>query len=713
MTSNTRILHPGQNCWRVTRANRAALLVDGDEYFTTLRRAARDAKHSIFVIGWDFDSRTPFPPVGEDDGLPRELGQFLGALIERNRDLHVYVLDWDFALLYALDREILPIYNLGWDRQRRLRFHLDGRHPPGGSHHQKIVVLDDALAFVGGLDLTKGRWDTRRHAPDDPHRRSPDGKPYAPFHDVQLMVDGDAAAALGELARGRWRRAKHNGLSTLMVPEKKNDLWPPSVAPDFEDVEVAIARTEPEYDGADAVQEVLQLYLDAIGAARHSIYIENQYFTASAIGHAIEERLAEPDGPEIVIVTRRAGGGWLEQNTMEVLRARLINRLAPGGHRERLRVYCPEQAGLGDACIDLHSKLMIVDDQLLRVGSSNLNNRSMGIDTECDLAIEARGPEQARAIASIRNRLLAEHLGVEPQIFAQALDHHGSLIGAIETLAGNGRTLRVLDPKLDPSVDELVPDAKMIDPERPIDLDRLTEKMVPKDERVRASRHILGVTLALLTVAALAVAWRWGPLHDWLDKDRLQALADALERLPWTPVWMLLLYAIASLVGIPITLLIVATSFVFGPWATFAYALSGSLLGGGLTFALGQVLGRDMVRRIAGKRLNALSRRLGEGGVFAVLLLRMLPVAPFTVVNLVAGASHLRMRDFLIGTTLGMTPGILAVAVLSDRLAETLQAPSLEAVALLSLVLVVVGLSVLGIRWWLRRHSRKRANEQA
>jgi len=176
---------------------------------------------------------------------------------------------------------------------------------------------------------------------------------------------------------------------------------------------------------------------------------------------------------------------------------------------------------------------------------------------------------------------------------------------------------------------------------------------------------------------------------------------------------MLGLYVIASLSGMPITLLIVATSFVFGPWATFGYALSGSLLGGGLTFALGQVLGRGMVRRISGKRLNVLSRRLGEGGVFAVLVLRMLPVAPLTVINLVAGASHLRMRHFLVGTALGMTPGILAVAVFSDRLAETLHAPSPETVALLALVLVVVGLGALGIRWWLRRHSRKRANEQA
>lgn len=709
--TNAEILQPGQNCWRVAHADRAALLVDGEAYFSVLRRAARNAKHSIFIIGWDVDSRTPFPPNGEDDGLPRALGKFLDALVEHNPQLHVYVLDWDFAMLYVLDREILPIYNLGWRTHKRLHFHLDDRHPTGGSHHQKIVVLDDALAFVGGLDLTKGRWDTSRHTPGEPHRRTPDGKTYAPFHDAQLMVEGEAAAVLGKLARRRWQRATDSEPQATSVPAEAC-LWPTIVEPEFKDIGIAIARTEPEYQGGEPVREVLQLYLDGIRAAERSVYIENQYFTSPIVGQAIAERLSEADGPEVVIVTRRTGGSWLERNTMEVLRARLIRRLAPKDEHRRLRVYYPEQAGLGEDCIHLHSKLMIVDDRLLRVGSSNLNNRSMGIDTECDLAIEAQAPEVAKSIASIRNRLLAEHLGVEPQKVAQALEHHGSLIKAIETLQGNDRTLKVLEAKLDPEIDQLVPDGELIDPERPVDPQRLVEEMVPEEELPQAGRHILGIALALLAVAILAVAWRWGPLHQWLDMDTLHALAGEIERSAWTPVWILGIYVAASLAAVPITLVIVATAFVFVPWVTFVYALSGSLLGGGLTFAIGHVLGRRAVRQIAGKRLNALSRRMGEGGVFAVMVLRMLPVAPFTVVNLVAGASHLRIRDFLIGSALGMTPGIIAAAAFSDSLAATLKAPSLGTFALLAAVMAAIGMGALGIRWWLRRHSRKRVDEQ-
>lgn len=708
---NAGIFQPGENCWRVARADRAALLVDGDAYFSVLRRAARDATHSIFVVGWDVDSRTPFPPNGDDDGLPTALGEYLDALVERRRELQVYVLDWDFAFLYALDREVLPIYKLGWRTQKRLHFHLDDRHPAGGSHHQKIVVIDDALAFVGGIDLTKGRWDTPRHAPDEAHRRHPDGTLYAPFHDVQLMVDGEAARALGELVRNRWQRATDREPETAKAPAGHR-LWPATVEPEFEAVDVAIARTEPEYDGSAAVREVERLYLDGIHAAERSIYIENQYFTTPVIGQAIAERLAEPDGPEIVIVTRRTGGGWLEKNTMEVLRARLVQHLQPADRYGRLRVYCPEQAGLEGKCIDLHSKLMIVDERLLRVGSSNLNNRSMGVDTECDLAIEAKEARHAKAIAAIRDRLLAEHLGVEPQDLTDACARHGSLIKAVESLQGRDRTLSRLDPELDPTVDEMVPDAETIDPERPVDLERLVDEMVAEEERPHAGKHILAITLALSAVVALAVAWRWGPLGAVLAMETLRSLAQTIENSPWTPLWMLAAYVAASLIAFPITLLIVATAFVFGPWTTYMYAMSGSLLGGALTFAIGRTLGRQTVRQIAGKRLNALSRRLGEGGVFAVMVLRMLPVAPFTIVNLVAGATHLRMRDFLIGSILGMTPGILAVAVFSDQLATTLADPSPAALAGLALVLAVIVGGALAIRGWLGRHSRPNGNSR-
>ena len=177
------------------------MLVDADAYFRAVRAAIRNARHSIFILSWDIDSRTRLVPEGANDGFPEPLGDFLHEVVKSRHGLRAYVLNWDFAMLYALEREWLPLYKLDWRTHRRLAFRMDGKHPLGGSHHQKIVVVDDSVAFVGGLDLTRARWDTPAHAAVEPLRCDSDGKPHAPFHDVQAMVDGPAARALGELAR--------------------------------------------------------------------------------------------------------------------------------------------------------------------------------------------------------------------------------------------------------------------------------------------------------------------------------------------------------------------------------------------------------------------------------------------------------------------------------------------------------------------------------
>ncbi|HWT71551.1 MAG TPA: hypothetical protein VN361_05135, partial [Oxalicibacterium sp.] len=183
------LLQPGHNCWQIAQARRFSLLIDAQAYFSAVRQAMCNAHRSIFILSWDIDSRVRLVPDGANDGWPEPLGEFLAALVKARPALHVHVLNWDFAMLYALERELPPAYGNGWQTQRRLMVQMDGRHPVGASHHQKIVVIDDAIAFVGGLDLTRSRWDTPEHACDNPLRRDADGKAYAPFHDVQALVD--------------------------------------------------------------------------------------------------------------------------------------------------------------------------------------------------------------------------------------------------------------------------------------------------------------------------------------------------------------------------------------------------------------------------------------------------------------------------------------------------------------------------------------------
>jgi len=595
-----RTLTEGRNCWRITRARRAAFLIDGAAYFDAFAAAAEQAEESIFIVGWDVDSRVRLMPDTEQGALPAELGRFLNALVSRRRRLQIYILSWDFAMVFALEREPLPMLKLGWWTHRRVHFHLDGQHPVWASHHQKIVVVDDAIAFVGGMDLAIKRWDTPEHNADDRRRVDPSGQPYPPMQDVQMAVDGEAAAALGELVRERWRRSTGRHIGTIHRPG--SDPWPCFLSPDLQNVAVGIARTQPAYNGNPEIREVEALYLDAIAAARRSIYIEAQYFTSTAIAEALEKRLTEPGGPEVLLILPRDGAGWLEQNTMTVLRARLLRRLRAADRFVRLRVYYPTVLKLGDGCINVHSKILVVDDTLVRVGSSNLSNRSMGLDTECDLAIEAAGDARiGGAIAHFRDRLLGEHLGVASEWVAARVAARQSLIAAVESLNGSERRLELLDPKVTPWHDRLLPDGKLLDPECPLAPERLIEPYIPQDNRRLGGRRLMRSTIFLVVLVALAAAWRWTPLGSWLDVAMLVEGARPLRDHPFTPLLVIGAYAMGGLVVAPITGLIIATAMAFGPLLGIAYSLLGCLVSAAITYGIGSLLGRETMRRFAGR----------------------------------------------------------------------------------------------------------------
>jgi phosphatidylserine/phosphatidylglycerophosphate/cardiolipin synthase-like enzyme/uncharacterized membrane protein YdjX (TVP38/TMEM64 family) len=713
-----RLLVEGRSCWRLARAGRVAFLVDAAAYFAAFAAAVERARRSILIVGWDIDSQEPLFHDDRPRELPTRLAAFLDAVVARRRGLHAYVLSWDFAIIYMFEREAFPAIKLDKRTHRRLHFRLDGAHPFGASQHQKIVVVDDAVAFVGGIDLTKNRWDTPEHLAHDPRRVTPDGVHYAPFHDVQVMLDGEAATALGELARERWCRATGQRLRPPQGPPKespkelKDDPWPLDIKPDLEDVQVAIARTEPAYNGYPQVCEVERLHLDAITAARRWIYIENQYLTSNVIGDALSARLQEAHGPEIVVAVPQRNAGWLEENTMGVLRARLLQRLRAADRFGRLRIYCPVVPDLGDAeCVNLHSKVLVIDDALVRVGSSNMSNRSMGFDTECDVAIEAAGEAAgderiAAGIAHFRNRLLAEHLDVAPEHVAEKLTETGSLIAAVEALRGRPRTLRDLDVAVSDWVDELIPDHAVLDPERTAPPEQLLREFVASDIR-RSVRHpVIKWIIISVLLGAVAAAWQWTPLNDWLDVETLARWQANLRATPFAPVLVTGIYVLGGLVMAPVTLLIVATALAFGSLTAFVYALLGSLASGMVTYGLGRWLSRDTVRRLTGHRLERLTQRLTRKGLITMVVLRLLPLAPFTLTNLVAGALRIRFRDFMLGTVLGMTPGILAITIFEGELEDAVRAPGIINLLIVAGLVLLMAIAAALARRWLSKEDK-------
>ncbi|HKT53978.1 MAG TPA: phospholipase D-like domain-containing protein [Caulobacteraceae bacterium] len=436
------LLEPGETCWRIDRAHRAAFLIDAQAYFSAVREALAAAQRSVFLLGWAFDPRTRLAPDGMESGHePDQIGQMLIDLAAKRPELDIRLLIWRSALPIALTQEFFPHRARNWFEGSGIKFRLDDETPLAACHHQKALVVDDQLAFCGGADFGVDRWDTTAHLDVDYRRIDPDHTAHPPRHEVMALVDGPAAQALGDLARERWRRATGE---VLTPPIAGGDPWPPSVVPELGEVGVGLARTEPAWHGRPAVREWEALTLRSIAEAKRSLYIENQYFTAPSVAEALARRLAEPKGPEIVLVTSERSPSYFDRFTMDRARGVALRRLREADVFGRFRALHPVTAE--GRPIIVHAKLMLVDDRLARIGSGNLNNRSGGLDTECEVAIEAKDRDGRAAIARLRHRLIAHYLGRTADDLDGALARSRSLIRAIEALNRNGRLKDIAAP---------------------------------------------------------------------------------------------------------------------------------------------------------------------------------------------------------------------------------------------------------------------------
>ncbi|HSN70732.1 MAG TPA: VTT domain-containing protein, partial [Steroidobacteraceae bacterium] len=699
-TDRPSLLRPRENCWHVAPAERASVIVDAADYFRAFVEAALRAERTLVIVGWGFHSRMLLAHEPLPGNAPPMLGEFLNFLARRRSRLHIYILIWDFPMAFSQGRELPAFYRFNWRPHRRVHLRLDDTHPVIGSHHQKIIVVDGTVAFCGGIDLTHRRWDTSGHPAEDERRRVAD-EPYPPFHDLMLAVDGGAAHALGRLVAERWCRA---GGRRLHLPAVRSDPWPEPLEPDFTGVPVAISRTMPGRGPEPPVREIERLHLDLIAAARRSIYLENQYFTADRVADALAVRLAEPDGPEIVIVLRLLSNGWLEELTMQTRRSQILKRLRQADRYGRLKVYYPEIEGLAPGtCVNMHSKISIVDDEWLRIGSANLSNRSLGFDTECDLTIEARGdPRVQSTIRQVRFRLVAEHLGRDRAEIEAAVEACGAMAPVIERCRGGARWLEPLIPQHD--IPAVLGEAMRVgDPESPVSLQRLVDEFSPEpQERPRRARWIY-LLVAVLSIAALAALWRYTPLAELASAEAVTRWANQFAGQWWAPLVILFGYTASAVIMFPRPLITLFAVVAFGTWLGFGYAMAGILVATLVTYGAGLLLSRRTVRRIAGPRLGRLDSLLRKRGVLKMTAVRLVPLAPFAVIGLVAGALRISIWHYTLGTLLGMLPGTLTATVFGDQVRGALFGQDgLNLWLIFGVMAVVVALTVIVRRWLLR-----------
>lgn len=646
-----------------------------------------NARHTIMIVGWDIDSRTPL--VGADrpcrDGLPETLGPFLAQLVERNPKLKIRLLLWDFSNLYALEREAFPRQKLAWEG---ITLKLDDTLPASASQHQKLVIVDDAVAFSGGLDVTIRRWDRDDHPYACRERCDPTGEPYDPFHDVQAVVDGDAARALADLANERWAIATGEHIA----PSPSGDPWPEGVDPNLTGVQVGLSRTRPATEFHPACEEVEKLFIRMIESAERYIYIENQYLTSVPIAEALARQLRANPELQVLIIAPKSHDAWLEALTMRNGRIRFAAIVkAAGGDRVRLAYPAVHRRGRSKAMM-VHSKVMIIDEAVLRIGSANLNNRSMGTDSECDLTVVASDACTEAAIARVRARLLAVHTGVRPEAAAAAVREH-RLIGASRDLNDGTHRLHDIDDGT-PIPSELAQSAAAIgDPERPVDAIHFLAGITgePPPSLRRTAVYVLGGVAAALI--AVAFAWAW-------FANETEVLVVQVLHTPSHDVasvaTLLLLFVAASLLLMPITVLIAAATAALGLAVGIPLAATGTLVSAIAAYGFGRMSGQQWVRPLLGGRIGVLRNAIVRHGVPAVAAIRLVPIAPFTVVNLAAGAIRVGPTAFIAGTMIGMAPGFLILALLGRQLHAMWTAPSWPATLLvLALLLTWLAISII------------------
>jgi phosphatidylserine/phosphatidylglycerophosphate/cardiolipin synthase-like enzyme len=410
------------------------------------------------------------------------------------------MLPWDSSPIFTFEREPLQRLRFRLKGHRRIHWKMDNCHPPGASHHQKLIVIDRAIAFVGGMDICDSRWDDRTHAAHTKERHS-GLREYRPYHDVQSYLIGDAVDVLRGWFCERWLHASGEKLD--LVECIRTSI---AIKPTFEVAapRVALARTWPKMETHDEVRELCHLHARAIESAQQLIYIENQYFSSDEVMHALVSRMRgdRNNRLEIVMVLPEKSAGFKERISIGVYQAKLLERLTriadETGHH--LGVYYQVARGSKDTDIPvfIHAKVMAVDDRFLLVSSANASNRSMGYDTELGVAWEA--PEATRSLRNARLELLGEHIGIERSEFEPLLGASPQgLVQRLDELAtAKTHQLRIhrrnQDEKPGPLLKWLIPDNAVFDPRSPRHLKEglLPERGTVLDRLIREPLALFG-----------------------------------------------------------------------------------------------------------------------------------------------------------------------------------------------------------------------------
>lgn len=420
---NKRILKEGHNCCKIRSVDRLAMLIDGEEYYQAFFETVPKAKESIDILGWEVDSRINIGHIHNQ--YPSNLRHYFNQLVKNNQGLHVNVLSWRSPFYLLFGRENFASARWKLETDKNINFRQVGHPLIYGTHHEKMVIIDNKCAFLGGMDISRKRWDTPDHKLNNPLRKDEYGNPYHPIHDIQVVLTGEMVKEL------KYHLKEKHMPDQVGEIKKDGELWPHTNAVEVNHINAALSRT----NSTKRFKEIETLYLDAIHAAKKFIYIENQYFSSEAIINALCWKLMEKDGPEVIIILPYSYRGKFEKAIYTNERNKALKKLQHADQFNRLGFFYPGNTQkVQSRFIIVHSKFMIVDNEFLTLGSANLNNRSLHIDSELNLSLEGHEDKGVKTfIQDNLFRLLEEHLDTKKNELQKKFLETNSLLKTIRT----------------------------------------------------------------------------------------------------------------------------------------------------------------------------------------------------------------------------------------------------------------------------------------
>jgi phosphatidylserine/phosphatidylglycerophosphate/cardiolipin synthase-like enzyme/uncharacterized membrane protein YdjX (TVP38/TMEM64 family) len=696
------ILQLGETCGRMAYAETSGVLVDGEQYYTALDRVFDSAESYILLSTWQFDTRTRL--LRDKEGTPTFLERLIQLLDER-KNLEVYILAWDYSVLFQFEREWFSRLKVELAGHPRLHFQFDEVHPVGGSHHYKITVVDGRIAFVGGLDLCEDRWDTRAHKYRDPRRRNYNGNTYRPFHDVVAFVTGRAARAVEREFCYHWKWATGQKL-WLKQPGSGRSLPDFQTVSSLSGVRVGIARTLPPmlFPPQSARRDIQHLYQKAILSAKRSIYMENPYFTSRAVLKALQERLAQvnssQDPLEIVVVLPQLPSGLVESLTILHHQLSCLKNLAEACRKAGIQygffypvTVSPEGS---EQFIYTHANILAVDDKLLTVGSANTSNRSMGYDTECNLVWEAHenfgdANSIAQFIQQTRDELMAEYCGVPIQAWREELHRHqGRLVDTLENLKNRGIEKKLIPLRGEDIQDsceatlEFLPETSAMAPSDPFwinpgimeDLKETWEILqgnsltysdsekskepeeLPEAEFKRISLlRILGLTGGLIGLVVLVRSF----LPEDLTIHNLLVFLNHLRQQENAPWLFAGLFLLATQAFVSVTVMVIVTALILGVKKGLIVNIGGVMVSALLGYLWGRLVGPKSLKQLLPGWISRHIDRVSKLSPWSVAFFRIVPIMPYQIFNLIAGAAGLRLRSYVLGTLMGDLPATFLI----------------------------------------------------